>query len=150
MKRTHEKSSYELVRADRLKENSKIILQVKDEPEYSNNGYNVYLCETVEKKDFERTTLEGQLAEKEELIIYQSKEIDRLQTSNIAIGKLLEEANDAREGLRNSLKNLMDENKGIYNALMECKRVFNDLPQEAEKMLVVRNDNFMKEPGNNE
>ena len=48
MKRTKENSYFDIIRADKLKDYK--ILQIKEEKEYTNNGYSVYLCE-VERED---------------------------------------------------------------------------------------------------
>lgn len=137
MKRTHEKSKFKrFFYGSELETEQKenVVLQI--EHIQATEGYKrAYLVEFVNKADYDRTTLEGMLKEKEEFAIDQAEEILNLEAKLAAAEEMLEETQDCREGLRNSLKNAMEENKKIYNALTECKRIFGGLPPEVEEIL---------------
>lgn len=99
MKKTHEKSKFlRIIDGSELEEIQKkqIVLQV--ECIQAVEGYKrAYLIECVEDKDYERTTLEGILKEKSEMILRQEKELENLKNDFNELSKLYKTVSEAYE-----------------------------------------------------
>ena len=52
-----------------------------------------------------------------------------------ALEELLAEAKDAREEMRKGAAEAQKENRALYEALAECRRIFGELPPEIERLL---------------
>lgn len=124
-----------------IRNQERIVVQISDEKQYTSNSGNMwFLCETVDPKDYDRTTAEGRAAAAEEELAAEIEahkiEMEEVQAKNEALEELLEESKDAREGMRQAIKNLQEENSELYDALVECRRIFGELPEEIECLLV--------------
>ena len=139
MLKTHEKSRiYPVISTNSAKAIDGVVLQMEATAYTSNNNY-VYLVEVVSKEEYNRTTAEGRAAaaEAELAAEIEAHEIEMLEAEAKiqALDELLAETQEAREGLRNSIKAIREENTVLYNALVECRRIFGDLPPEIEALL---------------
>lgn len=139
MLKTHEKSRIRVVagtlKADKL---SGVVLQIEATGIRNGDG-NIYLVETVDPKEYERTTAEGRAdaAEKElaDEIEAHKIEMEEAQAKIDAMEELMAEAQDAREGMRNAAAAVREENQTLYKALVECRRIFGELPPEIETLI---------------
>ena len=139
MIKAHEKSRlHTVLRTSRVNGSGDIILQIEQTPLLS-DGAIVYLVESVSKEDYDRTTAEGKAAAaKEELdaeIEAHKIEMEEALAKIDALEELLEEARDAREGMRNAAAAVRKEKQTLYKALVECRRIFGELPPEIETLI---------------
>ena len=139
MIKTHEKSKLRTVAGtSRVNSSGDIILQIEQTPHIS-DGLIIYLVESVSKEDYDRTTAEGKAAAaKEELaaeIEAHKIEMEEAQAKIDALEELLEEARDAREGMRKAAAAVREEKQTFYKAIVECRRIFGELPPEIERLL---------------
>ena len=138
MVKTHEKSRiYAVVGTDNAKNIEKVVLQMEATGQIS-GGYLIYLVETVAAEDYDRTTAEGRAAAEKELEEYK-KELfettDNLNAEKEALEELLEQARDAGSNYRRKLDEAAQENAELRRALIECHRIFGELPPEIERLL---------------
>lgn len=139
MLKTHEKSRIFAV-AGTLKTNglSDVVLQIEATGIRNNDG-NIYLVETVDPKEYDRTTAEGRAAAAEKELDKEIEahkiEMEEAQAKIDALEELLAEAKDAREGIRNAAAAVREENQTLYKALVECRRIFGELPTEIETLI---------------
>ncbi len=139
MLKTHEKSRIRVVagtlKADKL---SGVVLQIEATGIRNGDG-NIYLVETVDPKEYERTTAEGRAAAAEKELADEIEahkiEMEEAQAKIDAMEELLAEAQDAREGMRNAAAAVREENQTLYKALVECRRIFGELPPEIETLI---------------
>lgn len=139
MLKTHEKSRIRVVagtlKADEL---SGVVLQIEATGIRNGDG-NIYLVETVDPKEYERTTAEGRAAAAEKELADEIEahkiEMEEAQAKIDAMEELLAEAQDAREGMRNAAAAVREENQTLYKALVECRRIFGELPPEIETLI---------------
>lgn len=139
MLKTHEKSRIRVVagtlKADGL---SGVVLQIEATGIRNEDG-NIYLVETVDPKEYDRTTAEGRAAaaekELDDEIEAHKIEMEEAQAKIDALEELLTEAKDAREGMRNAAAAVREENQTLYKALVECRRIFGELPPEIETLI---------------
>lgn len=139
MIKTHEKSRlHTVLRTSRVNGSDDIILQIEQTPLLS-DGAIVYLVESVSKEDYDRTTAEGKAAAAEAELAAEIEahkiEMEEAQAKIDALEELLEKARDTREGMRNAVEAVREENKTLYKALVECHRIFGELPPEIERLL---------------
>lgn len=140
MLKTHEKSRFEVLNGTNVRDTKRIVVQIGEEKLYTNPaGMACFLCETVDPEDYNRTTAEGRAAEAEkslqEEIEAHKIETEEAQAKIDALEELLEEARDAREGMKNAAAAVREENKTLYKALVECRRIFGELPPEIETLI---------------
>lgn len=140
MLKTHEKSRFEVLNGTNVRNTKRIVVQIGEEKLYTNPaGMACFLCETVDPEDYNRTTAEGRAAEAEkslqEEIEAHKIETEEAQAKIDALEELLEEARDAREGMKNAAAAVREENKTLYKALVECRRIFGELPPEIETLI---------------
>ena len=63
MLKTHEKSRFETMSEKQIKREERIVVQISDEKQFTNNSGDMwFLCETVDPKEYDRTTAEGRAA----------------------------------------------------------------------------------------
>lgn len=139
MKKTHEKSSiYAVTGTDSVKNIKKTVLQM-EATGYTSGGMFVYLVETVAAEDYDRTTAEGRAAAAEKELEEYKKEFfettDNLNAEKEALEELLEQARDAAGNYRRKLDEAAQENAELRKALIECRRIFGELPPEIERLL---------------
>lgn len=139
MKKTHEKSSiYAVTGTDSVKNIKKTVLQMEATGRTS-GGMLVYLVETVAAEDYDRTTAEGRAAAAEkELKEYKEaffETTDNLNAEKEALEELLEQERDAGRNCRRKLNEAAQEYAELRKALIECRRIFGELPPEIEKLL---------------
>lgn len=139
MKKTHEKSSiYAVTGTDSVKNIKKTVLQMEATGNTS-GGMLVYLVETVAAEDYDRTTAEGRAAAAEkELKEYKEaffETTDNLNAEKEALEELLEQERDAGRNCRRKLNEAAQEYAELRKALIECRRIFGELPPEIEKLL---------------
>lgn len=139
MKKTHEKSSiYAVTGTDSVKNIKKTVLQMEATGQTS-GGMLVYLVETVAAEDYDRTTAEGRAAAAEkELKEYKEaffETTDNLNAEKEALEELLEQERDAGRNCRRKLNEAAQEYAELRKALIECRRIFGELPPEIEKLL---------------
>lgn len=140
MLKTHEKSRFEVMSGKSMKESERIIIQVAEEKLYTNpSGMACFLCETVKPEDYNRTTAEGRATAAEAELTAETEahkiEMEEAQAKIAALEELLEEARDAREGMRNAVAAVREENGELYKAIVECRRIFGELPPEIETLI---------------
>lgn len=140
MLKTHEKSRFEVLNGTNVRDTKRIVVQIGEEKLYTNPaGMACFLCETVDPEDYNRTIAEGRAAEAEkslqEEIEAHKIETEEAQAKIDALEELLEEARDAREGMKNAAAAVREENKTLYKALVECRRIFGELPPEIETLI---------------
>lgn len=123
------------LKADEL---SSVVLQIEATGIRNEDG-NIYLVETVDPKEYDRTTAEGRAAaaekELDDEIEAHKIEMEEAQAKIDALEELLTEAKDAREGMRNAAAAVREENQTLYKALVECRRIFGELPPEIETLI---------------
>ena len=139
MKKTHEKSSiYAVTGTDSVKNIKKTVLQM-EATGHTRGGMLVYLVETVAAEDYDRTTAEGRAAAAEKELEEYKKEFfettDNLNAEKEALEELLEQARDAGGNYRRKLDEAVQENAELRKALIECRRIFGELPPEIERLL---------------
>lgn len=139
MVKTHEKSSiYAVVGTDNVKNIEKVVLQMEATGQIS-GGYLIYLVETVAAEDYDRTTAEGRAAAAEkELKEYKEaffETTDNMNAEKEALEELLEQARDAGGNYRRKLNEAAQENAELRKSLIECRRIFGELPPEIERLL---------------
>ena len=139
MVKTHEKSHiYAVVGTDNVKNIGKVVLQMEATGQKS-GGYLIYLVETVATEDYDRTTAEGRAAAVEKELEEYKKELfettDNLNAEKEALEELLEQARDAGGNYRRKLDEAVQENAELRKALIECRRIFGELPPEIERLL---------------
>lgn len=138
MLKTHEKSRFEVMNGKDMKGSGRIVIQVAEEKLYTNaSGMACFLCETVKPEDYNRTTAEGRAAEAELAAETEAHkiEMEEAQAKIDALEELLEEARDAREGMRNAVAAVREENRELYKAIVECRHIFGELPPEIETLI---------------
>ena len=139
MKKTHEKSSiYAVTGTDSVKNIKKTALQM-EATGHTSGGMLAYLVETVATEDYDRTTAEGRAAAAEkELKEYKEaffETTDNLNAEKEALEELLEQERDAGRNCRRKLNEAAQEYAELRKALIECRRIFGELPPEIEKLL---------------
>lgn len=139
MKKTHEKSRiYTVVGTAKLKNPEKVVLQIEATGQRNGDGF-IYLVESVAKEDYDRTTAEGRAAAAEkELKEYKEaffETTDNLNAEKEALKELLEQERDAGHNYRRKLDEAVQEYAELRKALIECRRIFGELPPEIEKLL---------------
>lgn len=146
MFKTHEKSQFEILSGNTIEKPGRIIVQIGEDKLYTNShGMAVFLCETVEPEEFNRTTLEGRLEDLQSE--YNSEcEAHAIETEEAmakidAMEELLAQERDSKREINASMDRVIEDNKALYNALQECRRIFGNLPQEIEKLLEGELDN---------
>lgn len=140
MIKTHEKSRFEVLNGNNVRDTSRIVVQIGEKKLYTNpSGMACFLCETVDPKEYNRTTAEGRAtaAEKElaDEIEAHKIEMEEAQAKINALEELLAEAQEAREGMRNVVAAVREENQTLYKTLVECRRIFGELPPEIETLI---------------
>lgn len=140
MFKSHEKSRFEVMNGTQVENTERIVIQIEEEKLYTNGrGMACFLCETVDPKEYDRTTAEGRAtaAEKELAAEIEAHKIkmEEAQAKIDALEELLAEAKDAREGMRNAAAAVREENQTLYKALVECRRIFGELPPEIETLI---------------
>lgn len=132
MKKTHEKSSiYAVTGTDSVKNIKKTVLQM-EATGHTSGGMLVYLVETVAAEDYDRTTAEKELKEYKEAFF---ETTDNLNAEKEALEELLEQERDAGRNCRRKLNEAAQEYAELRKALIECRRIFGELPPEIEKLL---------------
>ena len=139
MKKTHEKSRiYTVVGTAKLKNTEKVVLQIEATGQRNGDGF-IYLVESVAVEDYDRTTAEGRAAAAEkELKEYKEafyETTDNLNAEKEALEELLEQERDAGRNYRRKLDEAVQEYAELYKALIECRRIFGELPPEIERLL---------------
>lgn len=139
MKKTHEKSSiYTVTGTAKLKNPEKVVLQIEATGQRNADGF-IYLVESVDAEDYDRTTEEGRAAAAEkELKEYKEaffETTDNLNAEKEALKELLEQERDAGRNYRRKLDEAAQEYAELYKALIECRRIFGELPPEIERLL---------------
>ena len=140
MFKTHEKSRFEVMSGTQIENAKRIVIQIAEEKLYTNGrGMACFLCETVDPKEYDRTTAEGRAAAAEKELVDEIEankiEMEEAQAKIDALEELLAEAKDAREGMRNAAAAVREENQTLYKALVECRRIFGELPPEIETLI---------------
>lgn len=140
MFKTHEKSRFEVMNETQIENAKRIVIQIAEEKLYTNGrGMACFLCETVDPKEYDRTTAEGRAAAAEKELVDEIEankiEMEEAQAKIDALEELLAEAKDAREGMRNAAAAVREENQTLYKALVECRRIFGELPPEIETLI---------------
>lgn len=140
MLKTHEKSRFEVLNGTDVRNTKRIVVQIGEEKLYTNTaGMACFLCETVDPEDYDRTTAEGRTAEAEkrlqEEIEDRKIEMEEAEAKIAALEELLAETKDAREGMRKARERTLNENKDLYSAIVECRRIFGELPKEIEDLI---------------
>lgn len=144
MLKTHEKSRIRPVRGTNAVNNIKEIIIQLETAERTNDGNIVYLVETVDPEDCDRKTAEGRAAEAEKSL-QEEIEANKIETEEAeakiaALEELLAEAKDAREGMRKARERTLNENQKLYSAIVECRRIFGELPKEIEDLIAKGED----------
>lgn len=125
MKKTHEKSRiYTVTGTAKLKNPEKVVLQIEATGQRNTDGF-IYLVESVDAEDYDRTTAEGRAAAAEK----------ELNAEKEALKELLEQERDAGRNYRRKLDEAAQEYAELYKALIECRRIFGELPPEIERLL---------------
>lgn len=139
MVKTHEKSRiYAVVGTDNVKNIEKVVLQMEATGQIS-GGYLIYLVETVAAEDYDRTTAEGRAAAAEkELKEYKEAFFETTDNLN-AEKKRWKNYWNRRETraaiIEGNLTKAAQENAELRKALIECRRIFGELPPEIERLL---------------
>ena len=139
MKKTHEKSRiYTVAGTAKLKNPEKVVLQIEATGQRNGDGF-IYLVESVAVEDYDRTTAEGRAAAAEkELKEYKEaffETTDNLNAEKEALEELLEQERDAGRNCSRKLNEAAQEYAELRKALIECCRIFGELPPEIEKLL---------------
>ena len=144
MLKTHEKSRIRPARGTNTVNNIKEIVIQLEATGIISDGSMIYLIETVDPKDYKRTTAEGRAAEAEkslqEEIEAHKIEMEEAEAKIAALEELLAETKDAREGMRKGAAKVQKENRALYEALVECRRIFGELPKEIEDLMAKGED----------
>lgn len=144
MLKTHEKSRIRPVRGTKTVSDIKEIIIQLEATGIISDGNMIYLVETVEPKDYNRTTAEGRAAEAEKSLQEETEahkiEMEEAEAKIEALEELLAEAKDAREGMRKGAAEVQKENGALYEALVECRRIFGELPKEIEDLIAKGED----------
>lgn len=140
MFKTHEKSRFEVMNGTQIENAKRIVIQIAEEKLYTNGrGMACFLCETVAMEEYDRITAEGRAAAAEKELADEIEahkiEMEEAQAKIDALEELLAEAKDAREGMRNAAAAVREENQTLYKALVECRRIFGELPPEIETLI---------------
>lgn len=139
MKKTHEKSRiYTVAGTAKLKNPKKVVLQIEATGQRNNDGF-IYLVESVAAEDYDRTAAEGRAAAAEkELKEYKEaffETTDNLNAEKEALEELLEQERDTGRNYRKKLNEAAQEYAELRKALIECRRIFGELPPEIERLL---------------
>lgn len=139
MKKTHEKSRiYTVTGTAKLKNPEKVVLQIEATGQRNNDGF-IYLVESVAAEDYDRTAAEGRAAAAEkELKEYKEaffETTDNLNAEKEALEELLEQERDTGRNYRKKLNEAAQEYAELRKALIECRRIFGELPPEIERLL---------------
>lgn len=139
MKKTHEKSRiYTVTGTAKLKNPEKVVLQIEATGQRNNDGF-IYLVESVTAEDYDRTAAEGRAAAAEkELKEYKEaffETTDNLNAEKEALEELLEQERDTGRNYRRKLDEAVQEYAELRKALIECRRIFGELPPEIERLL---------------
>lgn len=145
MLKTHEKSRFEVLNGTDVRNTKRIVVQIGEEKLYTNPaGMACFLCETVDPEDYDRTTAEGRAEEAEkslqEEIEANKIEMEEAEAKIAALEELLAEEKDTREGMRKAQEKALNENQKLYSAIVECRRVFGELPKEIEDLIAKGED----------
>lgn len=139
MIKTHQKSTIQTVVGTVAANNVPgIILQIEATGNMNNKSH-IYLIETVAKGDLDLSTLQSRLKavenQLENTINTAVSSAEAAEAQIMTLEESLKESRDAREGLRESIGAIRTENKALYAALVECRRIFGSLPMEIETMI---------------
>lgn len=139
MKKTHEKSRiYTVTGTARLKNPENVVLQIEATGQRNGDGF-IFLVESVAVEDYDRTTAEGRAAAAEKELEECKKELfettDNLNAEKEVLEELLEQALTARSNYRRKLDEAAQKNAELRRALIECRRIFGELPPEIERLL---------------
>ena len=138
MKRTNGKSVFVVGTNEYIKDlqdKGNVILQAGIMPEYKNYRP-LLLLETMRKEDFEKISEEGQLQQAREEIEKQNERIKLLEQ------QLETEHRYTSQKVRENEK-LGDFTDLLQSALLECQRVFGELPKEIQNIFYYpTNENF--------
>lgn len=139
MLKTHEKSRFEVLNGNDVRNTSRIVVQIGDEKLYTNGtGMACFLCETVAPEDYDRTTAEGRAAEAEKCLRDEIEahrlEMEGAEAKIAALEELLAQTRDERDKAREDARRSEEENAAFYGALVECERIFGSLPPEIERL----------------
>lgn len=139
MIKTHEKSEIVLINGKELSNDENVILQIDTTAQYQNGNYGVYIAEIVDRNEYDRTTAEGraEAAEKrlEDEMNAHKIEIGEMEAKAEALEEMLEQQRDWTREKEVEVIRIGEENQKLYEALVECKRIFGLLPTEIEKLL---------------
>lgn len=125
MFKTHEKSRFEALSSEAVRNSERIIVQIGENKLHSNPaGLAVFLCETVAIEDYYHETIEGQL-----------EELDNQQVKADALEELLEQSKDNTKRIADRLDRVNAENKKLFEALQECEHIFGELPKEIKELM---------------
>ena len=144
MVKTHEKSCIQPVAGTlNVKNTEKVVLQIEATGQKNADGF-IYLVETVNVKDYDRTTAEGRAAAaEEELKEYKktlSETMDNLNAEKEALEELLAQSHEDGDKFRMKFYKAKEEGERLYKALVECRRIFGELPREIEEMLKIKGE----------
>lgn len=140
MFKTHERSRFEVMNGQQIRDSERIIVQIAEEKLYTNmQGVACFLCETVSKANFDLSTLEVKLAATEKQLKDEAEahraELEEAEAKVEALEELLAEASDDRERMKITIGEVREENMEFFNALTECRRIFGELMSEIEGLL---------------
>lgn len=131
MYKIHEKSSFEYCRADcldTLQVQGRVILQIEQCERIDEGLKQMVIVETVCQTDYEKTTTETQ--------IYEAYErAEEAQARSEAFEEMLEQQRDWTRKKEVEIIRIGEENQKLYEALVECRRIFGTLPTEIEQLL---------------
>lgn len=139
MVKTHEKSKiYPVVGTGNTSNIKDVVLQMELTGQKSAN-YFVYLVETVSREEYDRTTAEGR-AEAAEKRLQEETETHRAETEELkeqitALKDGLRESLLVREELKTTQNIIVKEYEKIRDALVECHRIYGELPPEIEALI---------------
>lgn len=133
MKKAHEKSRiYTVTGTARLKNPENVVLQIEATGQRNGDGF-IYLVESVAVEDYDRTTAAEKELEEYKKELFETT--DNLNAEKEALEELLEQARDAGSNYRRKLDEAAQENAELRRALIECRRIFGELPPEIERLL---------------
>ena len=131
MKKTHEKSRiYTVTGTAKLKNPEKVVLQIEATGQRNTDGF-IYLVESVDAEG-RAAAAEKELKEYKEAFF---ETTDNLNAEKEALKELLEQERDAGRNYRRKLDEAAQEYAELYKALIECRRIFGELPPEIERLL---------------
>lgn len=131
MHKIHEKSSFEYCRADyldTLQVQGRVILQIEQCERIDEKMKQMVIVETVCQAEHEKTTTETQICEAYE-------RAEEAQARSEAFEEMLEQQRDWTREKEVEVIRIGEENQKLYEALVECRRIFGTLPTEIEELL---------------